>query len=441
MQSQLITSAIAAEAGVLGSMILDRNTVDVVRRILSPEDFGKIEHRLIAECVYALSQNTTKEIDCVLIRDFLNGRGQLDTIGGVEYLQKLMETLPTSANAEYYARIVKDHAERREIVRISQDAISKCLKPDGLDAEKIRCGAIEGFAGVNKGGGSMLSMQEVFDDIDFATERVAVTTGFPAVDGAMAGYGAGQYITVAGRPGMGKSAFMAASAVWAAVHDKHVLFFSMEMPAKDIVTRMACAEERVNVFEAFRGGRWLNDLQKDRLELARKKMQRLPIQYDCGSLTPARLRSEIQAAVRQGKADIAFVDYIGLMRPNNPKTVGRYEMVSDISNALKQIALDCNIPLVVGCQLNREVAKVGDKRPMLQHLRDSGAIEQDSDVVLFLHRPAYYLTPEERQQELDLGRLDEDLCELIIAKNRNGGTGIIRLNFEGQYTRFEELNS
>lgn len=423
-------SAVGAEGGALGSMILDRNCVDVVRGIVGYDDFGRAEHKVICQAIYELANDPSGDIDLVRIKEWLDTNGLLDAAGGAEYVVSVVETLPTSGNAEYYARIVKEHSIRRQISRIANDVTKQCLLPEGKPAEQIRLDAVKMLSDcVDSYSSPFETMAQVFDGFSFEGNDTYFSTGFPSVDRSIIGYGGGQVIIVAGRPGTGKSSFMSTSAYEVARKGKNVLFFSMEMSAMDIALRIACSITDINLQYAIKGT-WIGEEQKANMKKAINTIKKLPIMFDCKSLTTSRLRSTVASLSRQKKIDIVFVDYLGLIRGSSSKQVSKYESVSEISGVLKEIALDSGLPIVVGCQLNRSNEYRTDKRPMLADLRDSGSIEQDADIVFLLHRPSMYPKPDSQDE------IDTELCECNVAKNRRGQTGIIELGFRPYCTRF-----
>ena len=413
----------AAEGAVLASMILDRNEVDTVRGILRPDDFGATEHRILFEGIVALAEAGPGEICLVRMRDWLSSRDQLDAVGGVEYLVKVADSVPTSANAEHYGRIVKEHSTRRQLAGIAQGLLSRCLLPDGADAEQIRAEAVKDLTEVDgTPGQGPTTLADALDGIDLTDGTLYVPTGFNCLDTAITGLGRGHLLIVAGRPGMGKSALMAEIALRTAEAGKQVLFFSLEMSAADLGLRMICSRAGLDTQKAAKG--YLSMDERDLFDRVRENLRTLPIQFDCKSLTPARLKSVVLSAKRRGECDVVFVDYLGLMRADTLAR-SRYESTTEISNDLKRLALDADLPVVVGCQLNRMNEGRNDKRPTLSDLRDSGSIEQDADVVLLLHRPHYY----DHTQPTEL-------CECHVSKNRRGPTRTIELGFTEIYTRF-----
>lgn len=418
----------AAEAAVIGSMLMDENVPHLMREILSSGDFGLTENKIIFEGILEICPEGGV-VDILRLREWLERRDRLDAIGGVEYLIRAAETIPTTANAEYYARIVKDYACRRRIASACQNAIGRCLSPDGMTAEDIRGSVIKSLGDIDDViPDALTSIEAAFEGFEPGQMTGYTGTGFKAVDDVIIGYGAGQIIIVAGRPGMGKSSFMAESARRVAkFKKKSVLYFSMEMNAQDISVRLACAMAGIDLQYMLRG--WVKD---DEAIVAynreKKDLQRLPIHFDCKTLTPYRLRNVITSAIRRNQCDVVFVDYLGLMRPDSGNT-NLYEKISEISNSLKSVSLDTNTPIVVGCQLSRANEQRVDKRPSLSDLRDSGAIEQDADVVMFLHRPEYYHKTGDRD-------FHPEYCECIVAKNRRGPTKTIGLGFKDTYTMF-----
>lgn len=428
MTNKLIQDARAAEAAVLGSMVLDREQIDVVAGVLRGDDFGTVEHRLIYEGLLALVEAGDGQIDLVLLRDHLQRREQLDAVGGVDYLVKVAEATPTAANSEHYARAVKDHSTRRSIGMISQCVFKRCLTPDGADAEQIRAEAVQDLNDIDAGdlhGPTPISA--VAETMTLADADIFESTGLRSLDDVLIGWKPGDFNIVGARPSMGKTALLLLMAEKLAVAGKSVIFYSLEMSESDLLMRLICGRAGLALHRVVKGR--LSGAEKKLFYETRDTLGKLPLFFDTKSLSPTRLRSSVLAARRRGQCDLVVIDYLGLMSPD---VAGRskYEDVSAISYACKRTALDAGVPVIAGCQLNRANIQRNDKRPTMADLRDSGSIEQDADVVMLLHREAYY-RPNDDQ-------VDQAGAEAIIAKNRRGPTTTIDLKFCGIYARFEE---
>ena len=416
---------IVAEKWVLSSVFFNKEAYYIVKAILRSDDFSLAEHRMIWDVIEALAP-TASVIDFAIVRDALVRRGQLDAVGGISVIVSLMDFAPTHANAEHYATIVKDNSIRRSMASVASSILCRCAKPDDAPAEQIRVEAIKDFNDcADKLTSAMQTMEDVFSDIKFDKEDLGYTaTGYHDIDKHIAGLGNGQMIIIAGRPGSGKSSLMMGMALNLAKKKKKVSVYSLEMSAKDIGIRMACSMAGVNLGSVVKG--LLDATALEKLEAAKWALHALPITFDCKSLTVSRMVSSLMSSVRQGKCDIAFIDYLGLIKSDNKKK-SKYEDVSDISNALKQLAMDTNIPIIVGCQLNRANESRSDKHPQMSDLRDSGAIEQDADIVMLLHR--------DKSEEGDFS----GVVDCGIEKNRRGPTSRVQLGFSPEYTRFYNL--
>ena len=417
----------AAEGGVLGSMMLSRNNVDQITLDLVADDFAYAEHRFIFNAIVDIAKQVQSEaIDIILIRNWLTQRQLLDAIGGVDYLVAIVSSVPTTANAGYYAKIVKKNSIRRKLLATCQGVIEKCMNQEGEDIDSIVADSIKSIQGLGfTEKTDLVSMDESVNAVYQTYGASFLSSGFNRIDSEIVGLGKGWIVVIAGRPGMGKSSLMGEMAIRISSTGSKVLYVSLEMPHADITRRLICSRSSVQLGRAVR-----NLLNPDEIELyatAAEEIRSLPIRFYCKTVSPDKLRALILQTKRKQGCDVVFLDHIGLMRPDC-KTKGLYETVTLNSNALKQIAMDLEIPIVVGCQLNRMNGTRSDKRPTLSDLRDSGAIEQDADTVMLLHRPWYYDNTE-----------PSELCEVFIAKNRSGPMNVtVNLGFTAVYTRFYE---
>lgn len=427
--------SIEAEESILGGILLDNTAIDRVLEIVGPEDFYREAHRKIFEAAIELNQRN-EPIDLVTLVEALRKRGDLEAVGGAAYLAELAERVPTAANVVHYARLVKDRALLRALIRTTTEIATRCYEPQAsvdvfLDEAEQRIYQIS----ENKTRGSfahisdvVVSSMKAIDQLYQTKDMVTgVPTGFLDLDRMTAGLQPSDLIVVAGRPSMGKTAFALNIAQHAALDAGYgVAIFSLEMSKEQLVMRMLCSEARVDQ-QRVRAGRAMNQ-DYPKLTVAAGRLAEAPIYIDD---TPALSVLELRAKARRLKRDpkarlgLVIVDYLQLMR--GIITDSREQEISSISRSLKALAKELDIPVVALSQLNRQVESRADKRPVMADLRESGAIEQDADVILFLYRPVVY----------DPQGADETYAEVIVGKQRNGPTGTVGLTFLSEYTRFE----
>jgi replicative DNA helicase len=427
--------SIEAEEAVLGGILLDNNALDRAVEVILPDDFYREAHRKIMRAVLDLSERH-EPVDLVTLADALRGRNELQDIGGASYLAELAERVPTAANVAYYARIVKDKAILRSLIQTATEiALRSYEAPAHVEAFldeaehqifalaerktrpsffRVRDIVIE----------SMKAVEQLYERQELVT---GVPSGFADLDKKTAGLQPGDLIIVAGRPSMGKTAFALNIAQYAALDAKTgVAVFSLEMSKEQLVFRMLCSEARVDQSKVRAGYAAQRDYPK--LAIAADRLSEAPIYIDD---TPALSILELRAKARRLKRErdanlgLIIVDYLQLMRGTSSDS--REQEISSISRSLKALAKELSVPVMALSQLNRQVESRGDKRPVMADLRESGAIEQDADVIMFLFRPVVY----------DPKNADEHDGEVIIGKQRNGPTGTVPLTFFPEYTRFE----
>jgi len=427
--------SIEAEEAVLGGILLDNNALDRAVELILPDDFYREAHRKIMRAVLDLSERH-EPVDLVTLSDALRGRNELQDIGGASYLAELAERVPTAANVAYYARIVKDKAILRSLIQTATEiALRSYEAPAQVEAFldeaehkifalaerktrpsffRVRDIVIE----------SMKAVEQLYERQELVT---GVPSGFTDLDKKTAGLQPGDLIIVAGRPSMGKTAFALNIAQYAALDAKTgVAVFSLEMSKEQLVFRMLCSEARVDQSKVRAGYAAQRDYPK--LAIAADRLSEAPIYIDD---TPALSILELRAKARRLKRErdanlgLIIVDYLQLMRGTFSDS--REQEISSISRSLKALAKELSVPVMALSQLNRQVESRGDKRPVMADLRESGAIEQDADVIMFLFRPVVY----------DPKNADEHDGEVIIGKQRNGPTGTVPLTFFPEYTRFE----
>ncbi|MBQ1252471.1 MAG: replicative DNA helicase [Firmicutes bacterium] len=424
----------SAEKAVLGSVLLEPGLLYEVMQILSADDFYKDSHKRIFKVMTTLLDEW-KEIDLVTVGDALRINGVLDIIGGLGYLTDLYDAVPTAANVMSYARIVRDKSVKRRLInlahKISDDAQNDDT-PSGIvldDAENaIYQLSQDTQPTALKQVGEFVA--EAYDRI--GKEEKGVPT-FQALDRYIGGLKKGEMIIVAARPGMGKTTICLNIAERAAtIYDKTVAFFTLEMTPVQVASRMLFAKAKVNQ-EQTKQGKELSDEDFTRLAEAMEDISRSNLYIDDTSMiTVAEIRGKIKKLKREKGLDLVVVDYIGLMQPSASQLrESRQQQISEISRQLKSIAKEMEIPVIVISQLNRASVKSEGKvkEPDLSHLRESGALEQDADIVIFVHRPYYYDKSE-----------NPFMTKAIVAKNRSGAVGTALLGFMSQYTLFCDMD-
>ena len=434
--------SIEAEMAVLGSMLLDRDATGKAIEILDDSAFYKDAHRKIFLAAVSL-YDRNEPVDLITLTDELKRRKQLEEVGGSYYLTELAESVPSAANVEYHARIVLEKSLLRKLINIANNiaADSYAGEQNVFDIIDRAEQAIFSLAERRLRKGFMEIdpiLHETFEELERLHQReggvTGVPSGFEKLDEMTAGFHRSDFIIIAGRPSMGKTAFALSLARNAAVdHGIPVGIFSLEMASYQLAMRLLCAEARVNSHQVRTGKLPVNEWPK--LSLAVAKLAAAPIFIDD---TPNLGILELRAKARRLKAEkdigLLIIDYLQLV--HGPANVeNRQQEISAISRSLKALAKELDIPVIALSQLSRAVeARGGDKRPMLSDLRESGAIEQDADLVLFIYRPEVYNTLYDEE-----GNSLEGVAEIIIGKQRNGPTGTVRLAFIDDYAKFENL--
>ena len=436
--------SLEAEMSVLGGMFIDADAVVKAIEVVDDSMFYREGHRRLYRAMLKLWEQG-EVIDSVTLSEQLKGAGDYEAIGGATYLAQLLDAVPTAANVEYHARIVREKALLRRLIEAATSIIQSTYEAGGevealLDEAEQKIFQIaqthnrKGFVWIKE----LLwpAMEQIEQLSQNSSPITGVPTGFGDLDMMTAGFQKGDLIIVAARPSMGKTAFTLNLAQHAAISARRaVAFFSLEMSKESLVQRMLTSEARVDA-SRVRTGR-LRDDDYPRLAQAAGLLNTAPIYVDD---TPAISILEMRAKARRLKADrpdlaLVIVDYLQLMQGNG-KTENRQQEVSEISRGLKSLAKELDTPVVALSQLSRAVESRPDKRPMMSDLRESGALEQDADVIAFLYRPEYYHGPTDKD-----GNSLEGRAELIIGKQRNGATGTVHLVFHKEFTRFESYSS
>ncbi|MBW7886790.1 MAG: replicative DNA helicase [Bacteroidetes bacterium] len=434
--------AVEVEMSVLGAMLLEKEAIARALEILDETVFYKPAHQLIFKAVVSLFEKN-EAADSITVVEELRRMGKLEEVGGPIYISELTMRVSSAANIEYHAKIVLEKSLLRNLISASSEITGKAFSEtddalDLLDEAENKIFQIsekrmkKSFVPIKD---AMFSTMEMLEALHGKHSGVTgVPSGFTVLDNKTGGFQNSDLIIVAARPSMGKTAFVLSVARNAAVqHDKSIGFFSLEMSTQQLVLRLICAEARVDA-HSVRTGR-LPDEQWRHLSTRIGKLYNAKIFIDD---TPALSILELRAKARRLKAEhnisMIIIDYLQLMQ--GPKNIqSREQEISMISRSLKALAKEINIPVIALSQLNRAVETSKDKKPTLANLRESGAIEQDADVVLFIHRPDKYGLPQSD------GSSAEGIAEIIIGKQRNGPTDEVELSFIKEYARFENLTS
>lgn len=434
--------SIEAEQSILGGLMLDNGKWDVVSDRIIEDDFYRQNHKLIFRVIARLATHGAA-LDVVTVAEELESMGELENAGGMAYLGLLVEKTPSAANVRAYAEIVHERAVLRRLISVSGDISDSAFNPKGrsttelLDDAERKVFQIAESRSSQDGGPQSINpiLTKTLERIDLLFNSsdaiTGVTTGFRDLDEMTSGLQPSDLVIVAARPSMGKTAF-AMNLVEAVLikSNKPVLVFSMEMPADSLLMRMISSLGMINQTRV-RSGK-LEEDDWPRLTSAVGMLKDRPLFIDdTAGLSPTELRSRARRVAREIKQDIGMimVDYLQLMQiPGS--TEGRTAEISEISRSLKSLAKEMNCPVVALSQLNRGLESRTDKRPMNSDLRESGAIEQDADVIMFIYRDDYY----------NEDSPDKGLAEIIIGKQRNGPIGKIKLSFQGQYTKFNDLS-
>ena len=423
-----------AEMSVLGAMFFDEMALAKAIEVLSPDFFYDLRHQNIFNAMTTLFSRN-QPVDLITVSEELKKRKQLDDLGGISYLTQLTTIVPTAANIEHYARIVKDKALLRKLIQSGTQIVQSSLEADGnaremIDSAEKMIFDISQSQIENKTIQIKDIIHESMETIDQLFQRkehiTGLATGFHEFDTKTAGLQPSDLIIVAGRPSMGKSAFATAIVEHVGINlKKPVVIFSLEMSKEQLVQRMLCSHARVDAQKVRTG--YLSHQDWPKLTSAAGKLSEAPIFIDD---TPAQTVLEIRAKARRLKMkheiSMIVIDYLQLMQ-GSKSVENRQQEISEISRSLKALAREIRVPVIAVSQLSRAVEQRTGNRPQLSDLRESGAIEQDADVVVFLFREEYYNQTEENKNK----------AEAIIAKQRNGPVGTIPLVFLKEWTRFD----
>ena len=434
--------SLAAEAAVLGSMIIDPACISEVVEQLKAEAFYRIENQYIFDAmVFLYEKNKGEGLDAVLLRDELEKRRQLETLGGVEYIARVMDSVPSSANVMYYAGIVKDKQLLRELIGAASEILEMGYEETGEPGVKLDEAEQKIFAVTDKkiSGAAVVLKDLVVSAFELIEKRkgshvTGLATGYYELDDLTCGLQNGEMIIIAGRPSMGKTSLALNIAEHIGlVEELPVAIFSLETGRQQLAERFLCSSSRIDSQKVRKG--MLDTEHYQQLVETCGVLSEAPIYVDdTAGLTPLGLRAKARRLKSQRDIKCLIVDYLQLMHLGVGRVESRQQEISTISRYIKALARELNIPVVVLSQLNRSPEGREGHRPRMSDLRESGSIEQDADVVMLLHREDYY-----HRGEADYS--DNNTAEVIIAKQRNGPTGSVKLMFREKFTRFENLSS
>ena len=445
LQDRIPPHSIEAEQSVLGSIFLDPETVVNVLEYLETSDFYRKNHQIIFDAILQLN-NRNEAIDVVTIANELDTKNQLENAGGMEYLAELAVAVPTSANVEYYAKIVEEKSILRNLIRSATEIVRKGYE-EGDELAVMLDSAEQNILQVserrNRSGFIRISdvvsasLQNIESLAQQSDDVTGVPTGYIALDKMTAGLQKEELIILAARPAVGKTAFALNIAQNVATKaDQVVAIFSLEMGAESLVNRMLCAEGNIDAGHLRTGQ--LSEDEWSNLIMAMGTLGQSKIFIDD---TPGIRIAEIRAKSRrllqeQGKLGLIVIDYLQLIEGNNRES--RQQEVSDISRQLKKLAKELKVPVIALSQLSRGVERRQDKRPVLSDIRESGSIEQDADIVAFLYRDDYY--EREGGEEPERDEQENNVVEVIIEKNRSGARGTVKLLFKKEFNKFSSMS-
>jgi replicative DNA helicase len=426
-----------AEQSVLGSMMLEPDAVMKAMEVLRAEDFYRDAHKLIYQVIVELTDRR-EPVDLITVSEELRQKNALDKVGGVAYVASLANIVPTAANAEYYARIVEEKALHRSLIGVSsriaalgfegqEDIETLINQAERMVYDLSNRRNTRGFATMHE------VLMDTFDRIEYLYQNkgdvTGVPTGFTDLDKITSGLQPSDLVIIAARPAMGKTAFCLNIAQNAAIKAKvPVALFSLEMSSGQLVQRMLCAEAMIDQHKLRTGQ--LGEQDWPKLVNAVGPLSQAPIFIDDDiGISVLEMRAKCRRLKNEQGLGLIIIDYLQLMQGSGKRSENRQQEISEISRSLKGLARELNCPVIALSQLSRAAEQSQDKRPNLSHLRESGAIEQDADIVSFIYRDEYYHPDSEKK----------GIAEIIIAKHRNGPIGSVELGFLQEYTKFVNL--
>ena len=430
---------IDAEQAVLGAMLIKKEAIAEVSQLLRPEDFYRDAHKIIYEAMLALF-NRNEPADIVTVTNYLDKENKLDKVGGITFVTALANIVPTAANVNFHANIVREKADLRHLINTATDIAGMAYEAtddvsDVIDKSEKMIMEVANRQNVS----SFTPMQEIvmetFDKINTLYESkgglTGISCGFKDLDALTSGLQASDLILVAARPSMGKTAFTLNIAANVALKEKKtVAFFSLEMSKQQLVQRMLCSEGGIDSQKLKNADLSTEDWEK--LVRTADKVSAAPLYIDdTAGITVNELRSKARRLKAEHGLDLIIIDYLQLMQGRSKGgSDNRQQEISDISRSLKAVARELNVPVIALSQLSRSVESRQIKRPMLSDLRESGSLEQDADIVMFLYREDYY----------DPETANKNITEVIVAKHRNGPVDTVKMFFKKEFTRFNDLS-
>jgi len=425
-----------AEQSVIGSMLIDKTAISRVVEVLVGDDFYRDSHKVIFNAIFDLYQKDTP-IDMITLLEHLRSSEKLEASGGITYITEISNSIPSTANLSSYIKIVDDKSILRKLIRASTEIMENCYnKQDDVEAvmdlaeqkvfnlaERKNSSDFEPMNTVLERG--FLEIERIFNN---KGETTGIPSGFPELDDKTAGFQKGDMILIAARPSMGKTTFALNLAEYAALREgKNVAIFSLEMSKEQLAYKLLCSEANVDMSKLRHGN--LEDKDWENIAKASGPLAAAKIFIDDTAGTSIMdMRSKCRKLKMEHGIDMIVIDYLQLMSGNNPEN--RQQEVSEISRSIKALAKEMQCPVIALSQLSRAPEQRADHRPMLSDLRESGSIEQDADIVMFLYRDEYY----DKETE------DKNVAECIIAKQRNGPVGTVRLAWIGQFSKFARLD-
>ncbi|MGA1192268.1 MAG: replicative DNA helicase [Bdellovibrionota bacterium] len=435
--SRIPPNTLEAEESVLGAVLLDNNSIDMVLEKITSDDFYQPRYQVLFECMREL-HDKGQPIDIITLGQQLRSRNELDNVGGLEELSRLAAVVPSSAHIAYYAKMLKEMSIRRKLIHesaeISREAFDLSENIESfLDMAEQRILGVSDFRAkpaFHRVGDIVQTSVKLIEDLYQRKEPITGTpAGFTKLDQLTAGFQPSDLIIIAARPSMGKTAFALSISQFVGVNAKKpVALFSLEMSKEQLVTRMLCGVGKVDSARVRVGN--LQEYDFPKLVEAASQIAEAPIFIDdTPAMTVTELRAKCRRLNRENPLGLILVDYLQLMR-SPAYSSSREQEISDISRSLKALAKELNVPVLALSQLNRSLENRTDKRPIMSDLRESGAIEQDADLIMFIYRDEVY------NEETE----DKGVAEIIVSKQRNGPTGIVRLAFLPEYTLFANLD-
>ncbi len=429
---------IEAEKAVLGAMLIKKDAIVEVQEMLQPEDFYREAHKVAYEAMQKLTDNE-EAVDIVTLTEELRKEEQLERVGGVRFVTDIANAVPTAANVSFYAKIVKEKAELRRLIDAAT-AIAAAAYEDTDEVANIMDEAEKRILAVAAGQSTdgfepmkailLRTFERINDLYDSKGNITGISTGFKDLDSLTSGLQPSDLVLVAARPSMGKTAFTLNMASYIGLHNLGtVAFFSLEMSKEQLMQRMLCSEGGIDA-QRLRTGQ-LEDEEWTRLVETANRLNSAPIYIDdTAGITVMEMRSKARRLKAEHGLSVIFIDYLQLMQGRASKNSdNRQQEISEISRSLKALARELNVPVIALSQLSRSVESRQVKRPMLSDLRESGSLEQDADIVMFLYREDYY----------DKDTEAKNITEVIIAKHRNGPVDTIKLFFQKEFTKFRDL--